>query len=208
MSPSAAPAEGLGQAEAALSALSPLPFPIPLGRLAPAVERVFRAWPRGAWILCGPRERVGAILRGCPAERLVDPRHGARPYKLGPMGERPGARALHAVGLALASGGPVLCLLGQAAAASGDLHEALNLAALTGAPVVFLVLDAPLAPDAPLARPLGARPVELARAFGLPAEELAASALAASAPAASALGERLLAAHAAARPCLLHLTLS
>lgn len=192
------------QAEQQLAALGPLPFPIPLGRLAPAVEALFRAWPRGEWILAGPRERVGAILRGCPAERLVDPAQGARPYKLAPVGSRPASRALHAVGLARGSGAPVLCLLGAAGTATGDLHEALNLAVLTGAPVVFVVLDPPLSPDAPLARQLGPSLEALATAFGLGTASLSAEADAADIQAA------LLAARerCAAGPQLLHLRFS
>lgn len=192
------------QAEQELALLGPLPFPIPLGRLAPAVEALFQAWPKGEWILAGPRERVGAILRGCPAARLVDPAQGARPYKLAPVGSRPASRALHAVGLALGAGAPVMCLLGAAGAASGDLHEAFNLAVLTGAPVVFVYLDPPVSADAPLARQLAPAIEELAAAFGIEAALLPLDA------GSSQIGEALLAARgrASQAPQLLRLTLS
>ena len=128
------------QAEQALAALEPKPFVVPLGRLAPVVEGAVTAMNRSDWLVTGFRERVGATLRGCPPERLIDLRAGARPYKLAPTSGAPGARALHAVGLAIASNEATLCLLGAASAASGHFYEALNAAALTGAPVIFVVV--------------------------------------------------------------------
>ena len=103
--------------EQALAALGPTPFHLPLGPLAPAVAGAFTAMPKGEWVVAGPRTRVGVVLRGCPPRRLTDPAQGARPYKLAPESHAPGSRALHAVGLALGSGKPVLCMLGLASAA-------------------------------------------------------------------------------------------
>ena len=100
------------EAEAKLAELGPTPFPLPLGPMAPVVEGGFTGMNKSDWIVAGMRERVGAVLRGCPPERLVDGRAGAKPYKLAPASEAPGTRALHAVGLAKASGSPVLCFLG------------------------------------------------------------------------------------------------
>ena len=113
------------------------------------------------------RERIGAALRGCPPDRLIDARAGARPYKLAPVSDAPGARALHAVGLALASGRPVLCFLGPASTASGNFHEALNAAVLTGAAVVFLVTHRHFGEDAPIARQLATTPAALGGAYGI-----------------------------------------
>jgi TPP-dependent pyruvate/acetoin dehydrogenase alpha subunit len=157
----------LREADAALQALAPLPYPLPVGRLAPLVAGAFGGMGRGDWAVVGPRERVGAALRGCPVERLVDPADGARPYKLAPSTGAPGNRALHAVGLAMVSGEPVLCILGLASAASGAFHEALNAASLTASPVVFVVGVHPLDDQAPVGRQLGASPAALAAAFGL-----------------------------------------
>ncbi len=157
----------LQQAQAQLIALDPLPFPLPLGRLAPVVEGGFSGMPRRSWVVPGLRERIGAILRGCPVERLVNPQAGARPYKLAPVSTAPGSRALHAVGLAMASDQPVLCFLGLASAASGALHEALNIAVLAGAPVIFLITIQPLGEDAPVSPQLAAAPAALAQAHGL-----------------------------------------
>ncbi len=157
----------LAAAEADLAAAGALPFPLPLGDLAPAVAGAFGGMKKSEWAVVGPRERVGAVLRGCPVSRLVDPATGARPYKLAPASDAPGSRALHAVGLALGSGAPTLCMLGQASAASGALHEAFNTAMLTGAPVVFLLTTRVLGDDAPVGRQLAANPVALAEAHGL-----------------------------------------
>jgi 2-oxoisovalerate dehydrogenase E1 component alpha subunit len=156
----------LNAADAALTALGPLPFPLPLGPLAPAVAGAFSAMSRGDWAFAGPRGRVGATLRGCSPERLVDPTTGARPYKLAPVSDAPGSRALHAVGAALASQRPTLCVLGPASVASGAFHEALNVAALTGAPAVFVLLLQELTDDAPVGRQLAADPVALAATHG------------------------------------------
>ena len=166
----------LTEAEAALAALNPRPFPLPLGRLAPVVEGGFSGVSKRSWVVAGPRERIGAVLRGCPVERLVDPAKGARPYKLAPVSSAPGNRALHAVGLALGTGEPVLCFLGLASAASGAVHEAFNAAALTGAPVIFLLSIHPIADDAPISGQIAASPSELAAAHGLQTASVSASA--------------------------------
>jgi 2-oxoisovalerate dehydrogenase E1 component alpha subunit len=163
----------LQEAEARLQELGPIPFPLPLGSLAPIVEGGFRGMMKGDWIVPGPRERVGAVLRGCPPERLVHAHAGARPYKVAPASSAPGTRALHAVGLALASGAPVLCFLGLASAATGSFAEALNVAALTQAPVIFLVAVQPIDDTAPVGRQLAASPKALAAAYGIPAASVA-----------------------------------
>lgn len=156
-------------ADARLNGLGPRPFPLPLGRLAPALSGAVNGFGRRGWLVLGPRERVAATLRGAPVERLIDATAGARPYKLAPCSDAPGSRALHAVGLALATGEPVLCVLGLASAASGALHEALNLAALTQAPVVFVLALHPLGAGAPVGAQLAASTVALAGAFGITA---------------------------------------
>ena len=185
----------LAQAEEALTRLNPRPFPIPLGRLAGLVEGGFEGMSRRDWVVAGPRERVGAVLRGCPVERLVEPQSGAKPYKLAPVSVAPGNRALHAVGLALGSGGPVLCFLGLASAASGSFHEALNLAAITEAPVIFLVAVVELGEGAPVSVQLASSPAALAGAFGIDARRVPATA--------GAVREAVSAAREAGRPTLI-----
>lgn len=161
------------EADAALRAAGPRPFPLPIGGLAPAVAGALTALGRGDWWVPGLRERAGGALRGAPTERLLDPRDGARPYKIAPADGSPGLRALVAVGLAAAEPEKAaLVHLGVGSAADGAWHEALNLAALLRPNVVFLVAVHPLDGDAPLGPQLAADPCALARAFGLPAVEV------------------------------------
>ena len=150
--------DALAAAERDLAALGPKPFPLPLGPLAPVVAGAFTGASKADWVVCGPRERVGAVLRGCAVERLVDPAAGARPYKLAPSSGTPGARALHAVGLAAATNARVLCILGDASTAAGAFHEALNSACLLGARVTFLVVCQPLGEGAPVGTQLATTP--------------------------------------------------
>lgn len=167
--------EDVRAAEVALAALGPKPFPLPLGPVAPIVAGAFSGCSKSDWVVCGPRERVGAVLRGCGLDRLVDPSSGARPYKLAPCSGAPGSRALHAVGIALAKSERVLCILGDASTAAGAFHEALNTARLTGAGVTFLVVHQPLTADAPVGTQLGTTPAKLAAAFDIPVTEVAGS---------------------------------
>jgi TPP-dependent pyruvate/acetoin dehydrogenase alpha subunit len=160
--------DALASAERALAALGPKPFPLPLGPLAPIVAGAFTGASKADWVVCGPRERVGAALRGCAVERLVDPAAGARPYKLAPTSGTPGARALHAVGLATSTDARVLCILGDASTATGAFHEALNSACLLGAKVTFLVVCQPVGEGAPIGTQLATTPAKLAAAFDIP----------------------------------------
>lgn len=178
----------LAEAEARLAELGRAPFPLPLGRMAPAVEAVFTGFGRTGWVVAGPRERVGAVLRGCPVERLTDATVGARPYKLAPVSRAPGNRALHAVGLALATREPVLCLLGLASAANGAVHEALNTAALTGAPVIFVLLSERIGPDAPVGPQLAGSAAAIAAAHGLASRRVGVAEAAAAVAEARASG--------------------
>lgn len=168
--------KALHAAEAELSALCSPTHAIPLGPLAPVVDGGFNGMKKSDWIVCGSRERIGAVLRGATAERLVNGNAGARPYKVAPVSDAPGNRALHAVGLALGSNAPVLCFLGSASTASGAFHEALNAATLTGAPVIFLVSITPIRDDAPVGRQTAASPLDLAKSHGLTATEVSAKA--------------------------------
>lgn len=189
----------LAAAERALSALGPKPFPLPLGRLAPVVAGAFTGASKADWVVCGPRERVGAVLRGCAVERLVDPATGARPYKLAPASGTPGARALHAVGLAVATDARVLCILGDASTATGAFHEALNTACLMGAKVTFLVVCQPLGEGAPVGTQLATTPAKLAAAFDIPVSETDADE--------SAVSAAVVAARSAEGPALVQVTL-
>jgi 2-oxoisovalerate dehydrogenase E1 component alpha subunit len=155
------------EADAQLNASGPRPFPLPVVGLQSVVAGAVTALDAGDWWVPGLRERVGAVLRGVPVERLVDGQAGARPYKVAPPGPGVASRAVTAVGLAHAAQRTTLVHLGTASTADGAFHEALNLAAALQAPVIFLVAVHPLEGAAPLPRQLHASPAALAAAFGL-----------------------------------------
>lgn len=123
---------------------------LPSGPLGPVVVGTVTALPRGSWWVPGLRERAGGVLRGASVERLVDARAGAKPYKIAPVSPSPALRALHAVGLALAEPTQAVAVhLGAGSVADGAFVEALDLAVLRGAPVVFVVA-APALEGAPV----------------------------------------------------------
>lgn len=158
--------ERIRAADAQLAAADVVPFSLPITGLEAVVAGAVLALERGDWWVPGMRERVGAVLRDVPLERLVDGLSGARPYRVAPPTPSPALRALHAVGLALA-GNRVVVHLGIGSAADGAFHEALNLAALRSANVVFLLAVHPLDEDAPVAPQLAAAPASLGAAFGI-----------------------------------------
>ncbi len=149
-------------------------LPLPLGSLLPVVAGALLGLPRSDWWVPGPREQIGAVLRDVPLERLTSDRAGARPYRVAPVIASPALRAIAAVGLASADPARgALVHLGIGSMASGDAHEAFNLAALRAANVVFVVAVAPLdRAGSPLAQQLAATPADLARAFTLTAVDV------------------------------------
>lgn len=161
----------LRAADAELAGRSPTPFPLPVVGLEAVVAGTVTALERGDWWLPGLRERVGGVLRDTPLDRLVDGRAGARPYKIAPPDTSPALRALHAVGLA-AAGHAAVVHLGVGSVSDGAFHEALNLAALRNADVVFVVAVHPLEGEAPLGPQVATSPAALARAFGLGVHEV------------------------------------
>ncbi|MDX1385323.1 MAG: thiamine pyrophosphate-dependent enzyme, partial [Thermoanaerobaculia bacterium] len=105
--------------------------------------------------------------------RLIDGLTGAKPYRVAPGAGSGALRALYAVGLASAD--PERCAvvhLGIGSASDGSMHEALNLAALLRANVVFVVAVHPLDGDAPLGKQLATSPNTLAEGFGIPVTEV------------------------------------
>jgi len=147
------------------------PFPLPMGALAPVVAGTVSALQASDWWLPGLRERAGAVLREVPVDRLTAGDHGAKPYGVAPSGASPALRALYAVGMATAER-PAVVHLGIGSASDGALHEALNLAALLAAPVLFVVAVQPLSGDAPLGPQLAAKPTALAAGFGIATTEV------------------------------------
>ena len=154
-------------------ATSATPFPVPIGELAPLVAGTVSALSRSDWWVPGLRERAGAVLRDVSTERLSDGLAGAKPYKVAPPSAAPALRALTATGLALANeDGVAVVHLGIGSVSDGAFHEALNLAALTNAPVVFVVAVHPLDDGAPIGPQTAASPISLAQAYGLDTTEV------------------------------------
>jgi TPP-dependent pyruvate/acetoin dehydrogenase alpha subunit len=164
----------LREASRALDASGPTPFPLPVDGLEPLIAGAVSALRSGDWYLPGLRERVGAVLRDAPVDRLTDGFAGARPYRVAPPTTGPADRAVYAVGIALSDPErAVLVHLGLGSASDGAFYEGLNAARLTDAPVVFLVAVPSLEPRAglepPVARQTAAGPEALATALGIPA---------------------------------------
>lgn len=152
-----------------LNARGPKPFPVVVQGLEAVIVGGVLGVERKDWIVPGQRERVGAVLRGCPVERLADASAGARPYRVAPVSQDPANRLLHAVGLSLAERDrATLCFVGQGSASCGAFHEALNLAALHRVNLIIVAhtwnLDEP---GAPLARQLAGTLASKALAFGV-----------------------------------------
>lgn len=143
------------------------PLPVPLTGLEAILAGAIRALPEGSWWVPGLRERLGATLLGVPDDRLNSAFAGAAPYRVAPTSPSPANRALHAVGLAHGSGRHALVHLGVGSTADGAFAEALNLAALVGAKVLFVVAEYPLDDQAPVARQSAAGATALAQAYGL-----------------------------------------
>lgn len=161
------------EADLALQASDPAPFPLPVRGLEAVVAGAISALRPGDWWVPGPRERIGAVLRDVPVARLTDAFEGLRPYRIAPPTASPANRALSAVGLALADRShAALTHLGIGGASDGSFHEALNLAALLKPNVLFVVAVHPLDGDAPLGPQLAVPPIRLAEAFGLGARSV------------------------------------
>jgi len=103
------------------------------------------------WMFPTYRETVALVSRGIPPGEALGLLRGAehcgydpRTYRTAPQCTPLATQAVHAVGLALAARMKheqvvVLSFLGDGATSEGDTHEALNFAAVLGAPVVFFV---------------------------------------------------------------------
>ena len=68
-------------ADHALNASGPKPFPLPVTGLEAVIAGSLTALKRTDWWVPGLRERVGAVLRDVPLERLTDGFVGARPCR-------------------------------------------------------------------------------------------------------------------------------
>ncbi|UYM06067.1 pyruvate dehydrogenase (acetyl-transferring) E1 component subunit alpha [Solicola gregarius] len=116
------------------------------------------------WMFPTYRDTAAIVARGVdPVEALVllkgDWHSGYDPYqyRVAPQATPLATQLLHAVGVAHAArlrSEPtvVLAMCGDGATSEGDFHEALNFAAVFGAPVVFFVQNNEYAISVPLAR--------------------------------------------------------
>ena len=116
------------------------------------------------WLFPTYRDSMALVARGIdPAEVLVLLRgdghcgYDVHATRTGPQCTPLATNTLHAVGLAYAArlagdDVAVLALLGDGATSEGDTHEALNVAAVYRAPVVFLVQNNGYAISVPLSR--------------------------------------------------------
>lgn len=116
------------------------------------------------WLFPTYRDTAAAVARGVdPVEVLVllkgDWHAGYDPYatKVAPQATPLATQLLHAVGVAHAArlkgeSTAVMAMCGDGATSEGDFHEALNFAAVFGAPVVFFVQNNEYAISVPLAR--------------------------------------------------------
>ena len=100
--------------------------------------------PKRSWVFSGTRARIGAVLRGSSVQRLADPLAGAKPYKIAPSSSHPARRCLQAIGTAIHTQNPTLCIIADAALAQGAFTQALDLAGTHNAPIIFLVIRFPL----------------------------------------------------------------
>ena len=158
----------LQEADAALQAGPAQPFPVPLGNLEAIVAGSLAALSSGDWWIPGLRERVGAVLRDVPIDRIYDSRQGARPYRIAPTDPSPAQRALIAVGAAHADANQcALVHLGISALGDGDLHAALNLAGVLRPNVILVLAHQHLGEDAPFGPQTAAKPLSFGKAHGL-----------------------------------------
>ena len=120
------------------------------GQEAAQVGSVF-ALEADDWLFPTYRETVGTFARGVDVVELLALFSGSwhcgfdpYQYRVAPLTTPLATQALHAVGLAMAARikhDPIVALtfFGDGAASEGDAHEAMNIAAVSGAPVVFVV---------------------------------------------------------------------
>ena len=153
-------------AEIEKNSLRPILVTYPIcraGKLAPFIESAVLAMQKRDWVSVGLRGQSVACLRGASTSSISN---GSSNYKIAPSIGTPAARALQSIGLAVSSGRPVLCLLGNAALGDGQLFEALNLAILQDASVIFVVLERDTS-TMPLAQSTAVSIDILAQAIGL-----------------------------------------
>ncbi len=120
------------------------------GQEAAQVGAVFAMQP-GDWLFPSYRDTVGTFARGVDIVDILALFQGSwhsgfdpHAHQVAPLTTPLATQALHATGLAMAARlrrDPIVALtfIGDGAASEGDAHEAMNMAAVYQAPVVFVV---------------------------------------------------------------------
>jgi pyruvate dehydrogenase E1 component alpha subunit len=138
-------------------------FPTALGQEAVEVGAVL-ALERNDWLFPTYRDTMAVVtrgvdpievLRGNQASTFYD--YDVHAHRVASMAIPLATQAVHAAGLALAAklrDDPlaVLTFIGDGATSEGDTHEAMNFAAVFGAPAVFLVVNNQWAISTPVSR--------------------------------------------------------
>jgi 2-oxoisovalerate dehydrogenase E1 component alpha subunit len=150
------------------------------GQEAAQVGAVFALEPQD-WLFPTYRDTVAAFARGVDIVEVLALFQGSwhsgfdtMRYRVAPLTTPLATQAPHATGLAMAAKlrrDPIVALtfLGDGAASEGDAHEAMNLAAVFQAPVVFVVQNNQYAISVPLQQQTRALSIALrAAGYGMP----------------------------------------
>jgi len=155
-------------------------FASSLGQEAAQVGAVF-ALGEDDWLFPTYRDTVGTFARGVDIVESLALFQGSwhcgfdpMRYRVAPQTTPLATQSLHAVGFAMAARikhDPVVALafFGDGAASEGDTHEALNLASVFAAPVVFLVQNNQYAISVPIRDQMHTSSIALrAAGYGMP----------------------------------------
>lgn len=142
-------------------------YPSSLGQEACQVAAALALEPAD-WLFPTYRDSVAVMSRGIDLAEVLSPFHGSSHCGYAPTKTHTAPEATplathtaHAVGLAMAAkfagdSTVALAMCGDGSTSEGDFHEALNLAAVFEAPVVFLVQNNGYAISTPVSRQMRA----------------------------------------------------
>jgi 2-oxoisovalerate dehydrogenase E1 component alpha subunit len=159
-------------------------YPSSLGQEACQVAAALALEPSD-WLFPTYRDSVAISARGIAPEQVLTLFHGSwhcgydpKATKTAPHSTPLATHLAHAVGAAMAArldGDEIvaLALCGDGATSEGDFHEALNLAAVFHAPVVFLVQNNGYAISVPASQQLRAESIAAkGMGYGMPAQQV------------------------------------
>ena len=150
------------------------------GQEAAQVGAVFALEP-GDWLFPSYRDTVGTFARGVDIVEILALFQGSwhcgfdpHEHRVAPLTTPLATQALHATGLAMAAklrNDPIVALtfFGDGAASEGDAHEAMNMAAVYQAPVIFLVQNNHYAISVPIEQQMRTSAIaSRAAGYGMP----------------------------------------